>query len=282
MIKYKCEECSSTLTIKDELAGTAGKCPKCKTKFRVPEPVAADGAGKSPRRKKEKAKSVEATKEPSEEDMIFGEDFFDASTSPQRPRQTLPVTEEEEPAPRAPKKPFGAAKPTGDNSANIASDLLSKTAKKNRPSDIEAEEEGGYDFSAITYLLVWKVMPIVIGFAVLVPLFYWMFAGMMRDEVEIPPLVEIHGMLSIDGSPIPNAEILFIPALNEDAPVSGSLSQARTGPDGSYVALYTDDIPGVVPGKHIVRIRAPGRLLEHEMTVVEGDSEKNITISSSN
>lgn len=35
-IRYKCETCGSTLTIKDELAGTAGKCPKCKTAFTVP------------------------------------------------------------------------------------------------------------------------------------------------------------------------------------------------------------------------------------------------------
>ena len=285
MIKYKCEECGSTLTIKDELAGTAGKCPKCKTKFRVPEPAAAGSPGKSSLRKKEKSQSGEATNEPSEEDMIFGEDFFNASAAPQRPRQTLPVpASEEEPSPRAKKKPFGAARPTGDNSANIASELLSKTGKKNRPSDIEAEEEreGGYDFSAITYLVVWKVIPAVIGLVVLVPLFYWIFTDMIGDKVEIPPLVEIHGVLSIDGSPIADAEILFIPALNEDAPVSGSLSKARTGKDGSYVAYYTSDIPGVVLGKHIVRIRVPGRLIEQEMTVAEGDSEKNIAVSSSN
>ncbi len=285
MIKYKCDECGSTLTIKDELAGTAGKCPKCKTRFRVPEPAAAGGPGKPSRRKKQKPQSDEATKEPSEEDMIFGEDFFAASAAPQRPRQTLPEpASEEEPSPRAKKKPFGAAKPSGDNSANIASELLSKTGKKNRPSDVEAEEagEGGYDFSAITYLLVWKVIPVVVGLGLLAPIFYWIFAGMIVDKVEIPPLVEIHGVLTIDGSPIPDAEILFIPALNEDAPVSGSLSQARTDKDGSYVAYYTADVPGVVLGKHIIRIRAPGRLIEQEMTVAEGDSEKNIAISSSN
>ncbi|MGQ0634935.1 MAG: hypothetical protein ACT4QC_10015 [Planctomycetaceae bacterium] len=35
-IRYKCEECGSVLTIKDELAGTKGRCPKCKAAFIVP------------------------------------------------------------------------------------------------------------------------------------------------------------------------------------------------------------------------------------------------------
>jgi DNA-directed RNA polymerase subunit RPC12/RpoP len=285
MIKYKCDKCGSTLTIKDELAGTAGKCPKCKTKFRVPEPAAAGSPGKSPPRKKGTAGSDEKQKELSEEDMIFGQDFFNSEEAPKRPRHTLPVPADDESSrPKTKKKPFGAAKPAGENSANIASELLSKTGKKNRPSDIEAEEEveGGYDFSAITYLVLWRVIPVVVAFCVLVPGFYWVFEDMVRGPVEMPPLVEIHGVLSIDGSPLPNTEILFIPALDEDAPTSGSLSQALSGPDGSYVAYYTADVPGVVPGKHVVRIRTPGRLYQHEITVAVGDTEKNIELSSSN
>jgi len=41
-IRYKCGKCGSVLKIKDELAGTDGKCPKCKTKFIVPEPGTDD------------------------------------------------------------------------------------------------------------------------------------------------------------------------------------------------------------------------------------------------
>ena len=36
-IRFTCAECASVLKIKDELAGTSGRCPKCKTKFFVPE-----------------------------------------------------------------------------------------------------------------------------------------------------------------------------------------------------------------------------------------------------
>ena len=41
-IRYECGECGSILKIKDELAGKPGKCPKCKTRFTVPDPTATD------------------------------------------------------------------------------------------------------------------------------------------------------------------------------------------------------------------------------------------------
>lgn len=37
-IRFTCDTCGSVLKIKDELAGTDGKCPKCKTRFVVPPP----------------------------------------------------------------------------------------------------------------------------------------------------------------------------------------------------------------------------------------------------
>ena len=46
-IRFTCNECSSVLKIKDELAGTKGRCPKCKTDFVVPEPLPVEAA-KSP------------------------------------------------------------------------------------------------------------------------------------------------------------------------------------------------------------------------------------------
>lgn len=35
-IRYTCEECGSVLNIKDEKAGTQGRCPKCKAEFLIP------------------------------------------------------------------------------------------------------------------------------------------------------------------------------------------------------------------------------------------------------
>jgi phage FluMu protein Com len=41
-IRYTCTECESVLKIKDEKAGTKGKCPKCRTEFLVPYPEEED------------------------------------------------------------------------------------------------------------------------------------------------------------------------------------------------------------------------------------------------
>lgn len=41
-IRYVCTTCSSVLKIKEEKAGTEGKCPKCKSVFTIPSPDADD------------------------------------------------------------------------------------------------------------------------------------------------------------------------------------------------------------------------------------------------
>ena len=46
-IRFTCDKCGSVLKIKDELAGTDGKCPKCKTRFVVPPPSAETPAPSS-------------------------------------------------------------------------------------------------------------------------------------------------------------------------------------------------------------------------------------------
>ncbi|MCA9048635.1 MAG: hypothetical protein KDA89_07890, partial [Planctomycetaceae bacterium] len=38
VIRYTCEKCSAVLKINDDLAGSKGKCPKCKTTFVIPAP----------------------------------------------------------------------------------------------------------------------------------------------------------------------------------------------------------------------------------------------------
>lgn len=62
-IRYQCPECDAVLKIKDELAGTDGKCPKCKKKFIVPEPESSEKSDSNPpAQKKAKAKSEKPEK----------------------------------------------------------------------------------------------------------------------------------------------------------------------------------------------------------------------------
>lgn len=53
-IRFQCDECDSVLKIKDELAGTKAKCPKCRKPFVIPQPSSAA--------KKVAAKKVAAAK----------------------------------------------------------------------------------------------------------------------------------------------------------------------------------------------------------------------------
>ncbi|MCA9077496.1 MAG: carboxypeptidase regulatory-like domain-containing protein [Planctomycetaceae bacterium] len=56
-IRYKCDDCGSKLNIKDELAGSQGKCPKCKSAFTVPQP---DTSAKQPAVSKDVSSSTES------------------------------------------------------------------------------------------------------------------------------------------------------------------------------------------------------------------------------
>lgn len=68
-IRFTCPGCGSLLKIKDQLAGTDGKCPKCKTEFVVPEPAdeehSADAeAVESAARKRDVGSRYESTAKP--------------------------------------------------------------------------------------------------------------------------------------------------------------------------------------------------------------------------
>lgn len=85
-IRVTCEECGSVLKIKDELAGTDGKCPKCKTRFVVPQPTAGDSSSGAVLEG-----SVEAAAEASP---------LSASAAPAPPAKA-----QAKPAPKSPDKP---------------------------------------------------------------------------------------------------------------------------------------------------------------------------------
>ena len=136
MIRYKCEKCGSVLKIKDRLAGTKGKCPKCETAFKVPD-APTGGA----------AENAAEEQDVSEEDAIFGKDFFTLQETPKGPRQPIPIASPtavesnsdddfagDDPPPAGNPQPFSAARPSStDNSSNIAGQLLSKTGIRTVP-----------------------------------------------------------------------------------------------------------------------------------------------------
>ncbi len=189
-------------------------------------------------------------------------------------------SDEEIVIPQEPSAP--AASPSSvDTAASIAGGLLSRTGKKNRPSELEEDftesEEGGYDTSAITYLLLWKVLPCVLGLVILVPLFMYLLGDMFGSGPELPPLGQLEGIVTLDGK-VGIAQLRFIPEVGPMDQAKGSMSWAATDANGSYEAMYTTDIPGLVVGAHSVQIAINGMVFERKIEVKEGDNVENFAL----
>ncbi len=76
-------------------------------------------------------------------------------------------------------------------------------------------------------------------------------AGCSSGSSDIPPLGEVSGTVTLDGTPVANAEVSFLPA-------SGSPSVGKTDDEGQYTLAYTQDESGAEIGKHTVQISKYG------------------------
>lgn len=66
-----------------------------------------------------------------------------------------------------------------------------------------------------------------------------------------PPVGIVTGTVTLDGEPLPNAEVSFEPLFPEG---SSSTSARRTDENGYYKMQYSIDRPGVLMGEHQVQI----------------------------
>lgn len=288
-IRCECDHCGASLKVKDKLAGTEGKCPKCQAKIVIPE--ASDDDSEDVLLGDGDAKSLESdapgkSAEEAEEDAIFGDDFFSMKEPEPRPRYVAPVItdddEDDEPQPRKKNKPKSAESKidpdnkssSGDNAASIASSLLSKTGKRNRPEDFKdpaKPDEVSYDFSEVKYLLLQRVLPAVGAAVVIFFLANWMFSDMMSTASDLPEMAELTGRVTNNGEGIA-ASLRFSPEAGSggDGGFSGSSSFAFSEVDGSYEAFYDDDVEGLVIGKHQVQIQVGTTRVTREITIEAG------------
>ncbi len=286
-IRCECDHCGASLKVKDKLAGTEGKCPKCQEKIFIPD--ASDGDSEDvllsdDDEKVSTSDSPAKSAAEAEEDAIFGDDFFSVQEPEPRPRYVAPVItdNEDESPPRKKKKPKSTESETGaeiasgsaDNAASIASSLLSKTGKRNRPEDFKdpaAPDEVNYDFSEVNYLLLQRVIPALGAAVVVFSLAYWMFSDMMGGGSDLPELAELTGRVTNNGDGI-EASLRFSPEPGNggDGGFSGGSSFAFSEADGSYEAFYDDDIGGLVIGKHQVHIQVGTTRIIRDITIEAG------------
>ncbi|MDA0284669.1 MAG: hypothetical protein O3B86_15070, partial [Planctomycetota bacterium] len=223
-IQCQCSHCGASLKVKDKLAGTEGKCPKCRKTIHIPEAFSDDsedavlGVEQKPARPAAPQKSAQDE----EEAAIFGDDFFSTDEKPARPRYVAPVAGPDvgaaapkEKKPRSTESETGTSidSGSGDNAASVASSLLSKTGKRNRPDEFKdpgKPENEGYDYSEVNYLLLNRILPAVSAAVVLFSFFYWMFSGMMGSGEELPELAGVTGYVTQNGAGIA-AQVMFLP-----------------------------------------------------------------------
>ncbi len=64
---------------------------------------------------------------------------------------------------------------------------------------------------------------------------------------DAPELGKVTGVVTLDGQPLPEAQVDFLPA-------AGRPSSAETAQDGSYRLQYSADLDGALVGPHTVKI----------------------------
>ncbi len=69
-----------------------------------------------------------------------------------------------------------------------------------------------------------------------------------------PTLCEVEGTVTLDGQPVPNAELTFIP---QNVPAT-MVSYGQTDDKGHYSLAFTATKTGAIPATHHVRIETSG------------------------
>jgi hypothetical protein len=84
------------------------------------------------------------------------------------------------------------------------------------------------------------------------------------DQGDLPDLAPVYGVVTLDGKPLANKQIIF-------APAKGRPSLGATDEDGAYELSYTAQIKGAIIGQHVVTITTPlpedGSLKDYKETV---------------
>ena len=276
-IRYTCIGCESVLKIKDEKAGTKGKCPKCKADFLVPQPEVEESAevAASPAEEPidEPVDSVdmpiELTPEVPESDDFDPLSVLGASTGPVGSRSSRSETMERKPSMAEMMKDFDSAKKGRDKKATsetvrtsaiaasaletsgTAADALSRAYQQKRDSasapsksakDVKAQEER----ALLTEFITRRALP---GLLVVGVLVYGYFTWMNHEPWAGPELFEVTGQVSTSGTPAVGIQVFFEP-ISSGPEDTRSAVWATTDPGGSFRLMYDASHFGCPAGEY--------------------------------
>ncbi len=146
------------------------------------------------------------------------------------------------------------------SASSMAGDLLkvaSAGSRKRADEDLPEVRRASMaeDAADVGKDILRQVGPAATVVVVLVFVVYWLSATVMHSGPEYPPLGTVSGIVTIDGKPLPNAEVIFRPlAGDQDGKQSASIG--ITDQTGKYTVNYVRNVPGAAVGPHRIEIHA--------------------------
>lgn len=283
-IRYTCTGCESVLKIKDEKAGSKGKCPKCKLEFLVPNPEEADDEADAdlapaPMREVEPEESVDMPIELTP-DVPESDDFDPMAVlgapspstgrnssfsnpgrgeSADRKASVADMMKDFEAAKKKDKGRSGpeASRPTVSSMASettgTAADALSRAYQQKRDSaslatksvkDVKAAEER----ALLMDFVKTRLGPAVLVISAVLYGYYW---WMTREVYTGPPLFAVTGQVLKNGTAASGVRIVFEPiSAGPDDPRSSAMGSSDA--EGKFTLMYTPANSGAPAGEYRV------------------------------
>lgn len=268
-IRFKCADCGSSMKIKDELAGTKGKCPKCKTEFTVPAADAAEPvevAAAAPLEEKTEPEDPEDEYQrilmgDSPRDTgprhrgIDSDAFISTDSADDHPRAEPPSSETEIKSTAEPSKRRSSAEISAMLMKNSAEPTMKKSGKAF--GDTSNDKEGARaKLNSETRNYYVKQVGVLAGVTIILAWGLYSLSSSMMGGAKYPKLGRVSGILTLDGKPIPGANVTFTPmSEGMNAKPKDAGSAGTTDKDGRYVLYYVKDVQGAVLGKHFVQVQ---------------------------
>lgn len=287
-IRYPCKKCESVLKIRDEMAGTKAKCPKCKTPFVVPA-VAVLAGQKGGEPEESLVDLVDMPLEvtpPVQYDTADGFDPLDVLAG-STPSMTAVASAPEDAAPkpsvaelmreheaslankkkrRDKKSKSGGMEEAAGAAAlmtsGTASDALTRNYDQKRgnasdPTPLTRDERRDLEQKEALKEFAVKGGAALAALAVCIYfLMGWLYSA------SLPDLSYVSGVVTLDGRPLADVEVTFSRTKapeGVDIEADGSTpSSGFTNSQGEFRLMFDSDNEGVLPGTHQVYLVSTG------------------------
>ncbi len=306
-IRYICIGCESVLRIKDEKAGSKGRCPKCKAEFDVPVTSDDNGIDVETRTAAKRSAPVDDIDMPLElTPAVEDHPDFDpqdvlrtstASVSTSSPRSGLGAPEKK-PSIAELMRDFEAGKKkerkrdsqseinppmvtsSSEQTVGTATDALSRAYQKKRDSanvpKVSAKAaKAAEQRSLLLQFLMKKAGPVSAAVILCVWAYIWY---MTQNFYQGIPLYPVSGKVVSPSGDVEGLRVMFTPVTSGVDDLRSS-AEGLTAADGSFYLVYIEPHRGAPVGKYEVMVfaksGAPMILSEGTPVLTVSDSEEN-------